>query len=129
VGPQERPGPFSYGYNNWGTLDWADPQLGLGSMSDYVREAGDPDWGPLPAQRVKRPASMLAIGDSRTDLSWDAFIDSNQPSEYPFDRHLDQANLLFADAHAESMYTVDMIDFDNTNPVARRRWNNDSRPH
>jgi len=125
--------PFSYGYNNWGTWDFAHPQLGLGSMADWVPdmipEGHDyrlKDWGPLRDYRVVAPFDMFAIADSRVDAVWDAFIDSNQPQEYPYDRHLDQTNMLFVDGHVRPMYVIDMID---TSDEAQRRWNNDHKPH
>ena len=117
--------PFSYGYNNWGTSDFRDPQLGLGSMAEYTNP-GDPDWGPIRAHRVQVASEMFAIADSRVDGVWDAFIDSNQPPEYPYDRHLDRCSVAFCDGHAEAMYTIDMID---TTDAAQRRWNNDNKPH
>jgi len=69
---------------------------------------------------------MFAIADSRVDGVWDAFIDSNQPPEYPYDRHLDRCSVVFCDGHTEAMYTIDMID---TTDAAQRRWNNDNKPH
>jgi len=127
--------PFSYGYNNWGTRDFAHPQVGLGSMADWIPEllGNDPrrlkDWGPLRAHRVAAPANMLAIGDSRVDGIWDAFIDHNQPGEFPHDAHLGRTNILFCDGRVGTEYSADLIDPTYTNPEARRRWNNDNQPH
>jgi len=127
--------PFSYGHNNWGTADFAHPQVGLGSMADWVPELLGSnanrlkDWGPLREHRVQAPWDMLAIGDSKVDGIWDAFIDHNQPGEFPYDTHLDRANILFCDGAVSPEYTIDLIDPTHTNPAARRRWNNDNEPH
>ena len=127
--------PFSYGYNNWGTQDFASPQTGLGSMADWIPEllGNDPrrfmEWGPLPIHRVVAPWDMLAIGDSRVDGAWDAFIDHNQPGEFPNDAHLGKTNILFCDGRVDTEYAADLVDPTHTNPEARRRWNNDHQPH
>ena len=118
--------PFSYGYNNWGTWDFATKQLGLGSMAGYT-DVGDPDWGPLLAHRVVAPWDMLAIGDSKVDYSWDAFIDHNQPPEWPYDPHMDKTQIVFCDGHVGQEFVIDLVDA--TNPYQRKRWNNDNQPH
>lgn len=111
--------PFSYGYNNWGTVDFAVPQWGLGGLSEHA------DWGELPKFRVKRPSYMFAIGDSLPDGSWDAFIDHDQQPEYPMDRHPEQiANIVYCDGHVEGLSLQSIL-----TPANLGRWNNDGSTH
>jgi prepilin-type N-terminal cleavage/methylation domain-containing protein/prepilin-type processing-associated H-X9-DG protein len=119
-----RPGtPFSYGHNNWGSQDFRIPQLGLGS------HAGDARWGPVAAARVVNAADMIAIGDSFVDGSWDAFIDSDQPREFPYARHIFRTQIVFCDGHTESLEVGEIVDPARANPEIRKRWNNDNQPH
>lgn len=111
--------PFSYGYNNWGTLDFAVPQWGLGGLTEH------PDWGELPKHRVASASKMIAIGDSFPDGSWDAFIDHDQPPEFPMDRHPEKvANIVYCDGHVES-HTIQFV----LTPAELYRWNNDAKAH
>lgn len=118
--------PFSYGYNNWGSADFAVPQLGLGGLVEHA------DWGELRASRVVAPANMYAIADSRINFTWDAFIDHDQFPETPAPRHNGRAQTLFADTHVELIDVLEMA----YDPVAGntltdeqlRRWNNNNRP-
>lgn len=111
--------PLSYGYNNWGTLDFAVPQWGLGGLSEH------PNWGELPKFRVTSPSFMIAMGDSFPDGSWDAFIDHDQPPEYPMDRHPGKvANIVYCDGHVEG-HTIQFL----LTPAELGRWNNDGKAH
>jgi len=111
--------PFSYGYNNWGTRDFAIPQWGLGGLSEHK------DWGELPKHRVKYPSKMIAIGDAQVDGIWDAFIDSDQPPEFPADRHPGGlAHIVFGDGHVAGITLSDILA-----PGDIGRWNNDGQPH
>lgn len=118
--------PFSYGYNNWGTADFAVPQRGLGGLVEHS------DWGELRETKVKSPSNMYAIADSTITFVWDAFIDHNQWPERPADRHFGNAQTLFADTHVEMVPRIEMIfDAEVGNVMTDdqlRRWNNDNRP-
>lgn len=117
---------FSYGYNDWGTREFHNPHLGLGGW------VGDKVHGELPATKVKAPAAMVAIGDSRTDGSWDTAIDPTDGGrEHLSVRHNGKANVLFADGHAVLINTEDYTV--RTRFTAKssyiRQWNNDNLPH
>lgn len=117
---------FSYGYNDWGTQEFHVPHLGLGG------HVGDKTHGELPANKVKAPAAMIAIGDSRTDGNWDTAIDPTDGGrEHLSRRHNNRSNILFADGHAvlcdTDDYTVSSLF--NTKPSFIRQWNNDNLPH
>src|SRR5688572_18357204 len=66
---------MSYGYNDWGignvTMNLRD-QLGLGG------DINPPSQPELPESRVKAPADMLVLADSRSDKSWDGNIDPKE---------------------------------------------------
>ncbi len=111
--------PFSYGYNNWGTRDFSIPQYGLGGLTEH------PHWGELPGYRVIQPSNMIAMGDSQVDGVWDAFIDTDQPSEYPDFRHPGHtANIVYCDGHVDSMKFEEVL-----SPDWLRRWNVDFQFH
>ncbi|MEX2215366.1 MAG: hypothetical protein WD768_14635, partial [Phycisphaeraceae bacterium] len=111
--------PFSYGYNNWGTRDFSVPQYGLGGLTEH------PTWGELPARSVRQPANMIAIGDSQVDGVWDAFIDTDQPQEYPAIRHPgESSNLGYVDGHVESNRLNIILAPENLG-----KWNNDGLYH
>ncbi len=115
---------FSYGYNDWGigsvTMDIRQ-QLGLGG------DINPPSQPEMPETRVKAPADMIMLADSKTDGSWDGNIDPKEQDQWPSKRHNGRTVLMFADGHAESARRQDVV-----NPVNqqwRRRWNNDNEPH
>ena len=120
---------FSYGYNNWGSADFVQPQVGLGGLVDYPGNP-PPDWNELKASRVVAPADMIAIGDSTVVHCWDAFIDPQpgEPLEWPSDRHYGNTQLVFCDTHVERL-PRDRHHVIGTAPQVTRRWNNDNRPH
>ena len=118
--------PFSYGYNDWGTQEFHDPHLGLGG------HVGDPVHGELDESLVKAPADMIAIGDSRSDGTWDTAIDPTDGGrEHVSKRHNGRANILFADSHVESYRQEDLTVFDRRTASESmiRKWNNDNLPH
>lgn len=113
--------PFSYGYNNWGTADFAVPQYGLGGLSEHA------DWGELPKFKVKYPGMMFAVGDAQVDGVWDAFIDHNQEPEYPAARHPNGiANIVFCDGHVEGLELSNILTIVGSEVC---RWNNDGKNH
>jgi prepilin-type N-terminal cleavage/methylation domain-containing protein/prepilin-type processing-associated H-X9-DG protein len=126
--PKERPinwlTGFSYGYNDWGTIEFSHPHLGLGASVD----SGDPEFRELREDRVKVPAEMIAVGDSKADSIWDSVMDPNpwEDEEWPSRRHFGGAEILFCDGHANWYKQETLIEF---TPWAHRRWNNDNQPH
>ena len=119
---------FSDGYNNWGTHDFAIPQRGLGGLAGAYDNPPDPNtvhWGELPEAQVKAPSHMFAIGDSSINGSWDAFIDHNQPPEYPAYRHFDDTHILFCDGNVRELTFAETI---TGTPDEMARWNNDNKP-
>lgn len=113
---------FSYGYNDWGVLEFTKPHLGLGG------HIGDKDFGETKESRVRFPSEMVAIADTTSDNTWDTAIDPADPfdAERPSKRHFGGANVVFADGHARLEMQRDLI---APTLQARRRWNNDGLPH
>jgi len=113
---------FSYGYNDWGVREFTIPHLGLGG------HAGVPGIGELKEARVVAPASMIALGDSKSDFVWDTAIDPADATdeEWPSKRHNGSSNIVFCDGHAELIAQSKLVARD---PEMRRLWNNDNEPH
>lgn len=132
---------YAYGYNAWGARDFSYPQWGLGGhVKDPAQNAYAASWnqGELGVEQVKRPADMIAIGDSGSDDpnsspgTWDelinpvAFPTNPGIQQWPGSRHNKGANMLFTDGHTEWMVQSEQV-----KPVKRlrQRWNNDYRDH
>lgn len=114
---------FSIAYNDWGLKDpGVEPQVGLGG--DIT---GPFFKGYLNESVVKSPASMIMIGDTKSDKSWDANMDPKDPTQWPSNRHRRRTNIMCPDGHAESPMRNDVID--PKQPKWRSRWNNDNSPH
>ena len=143
----------SYGYNLWGLGFWSDG-LGLGGQG-----TGPDDLRPLRESAVPVPTDMIAMGDAMLvnfhpdDLAriW-SVRSPPKPSGYHLlfgsgrigmtfpsvsqavqARHRGSFNLVFCDAHIESIVAERLFEprkkpaeiGDNT----LRRWNNDNLPH
>lgn len=115
---------FSYGYNDWGigpVTQNLSEQLGMGG------DINPPSQPEMPDSRIKAPADMIMLSDSKSDRSWDGNIDPKESDQWPAKRHNGRCVLMFADGHAESARRSDVV-----NPKDdkwRRRWNNDNQPH
>lgn len=113
---------FTLAYNDWGLNLNALSPLGLGGdinggfFKGYISESA-----------VQSPSSMIMLGDSTPDGSWDANMDPTQVDQWPSNRHRRRTNIMCPDGHAESAMRVDVIN-PNLNKW-RSRWNNDNRPH
>ncbi len=122
--------PFAYGYNDWGT--WESWQNGTQTFLGLGAHAGHEWWGELPEDRVLVPQDMIAVADNTPDFQWDGAIDPADDflaeAEWPGNRHLDGANVLFVDAHVTWYLQKWLIEPDLTTAM-RCRWNNDHRPH
>jgi prepilin-type N-terminal cleavage/methylation domain-containing protein/prepilin-type processing-associated H-X9-DG protein len=127
--PNERPlnwrSGFTYGYNDWGVREFTDPHLGLGGHVD------DPscDWcGEWPVDKVRVPAEMIALADSKSDNEWDTAIDPADywDYEWPSRRHFGGSEVLFCDGHVTWIEQQELVEPDE---VARSWWNNDHEPH
>ena len=118
--------PFSYGINDWGSVNVHNPQLGLGAHVD------NPWCSELKASKVRRPSSMIAIADNSCDTSWDYNIgphDNGSPSrtEYPGKIHNGGANVLFCDGHVEWYAQKELVNVFGNTPQSRNMnamWNN-----
>lgn len=123
---------FSLGYNDWGLRSPGDSrtlgQLGLGGD---VNVAG---VGEVAESKVRSPAEMIMLGDSKPDGNFDGNIDpvttgnNSQLQECPSNRHNRRTNLMYADGHADSAPRKNVISGVPGN-VWRNRWNNDHEPH
>jgi prepilin-type N-terminal cleavage/methylation domain-containing protein/prepilin-type processing-associated H-X9-DG protein len=115
---------MSYGYNDWGigevTTDIS-RQLGLGG------DINPPIQPEMPESRVKAPADMMMLADSKSDKSWDGNIDPKEPDQWPAKRHNERTTVMLCDGHAESARRRDIVDPNNAG--WRKRWNNDNEPH
>ncbi len=126
----------SYGYNAFGTRATnisayaAISELGLGSPRGTMPNV---DYYRIPPSRVREPSDMLAIGDSMNTPFYgasvnavDMFLTLISGSHVAPYRHNNGANVAFCDGHVENMPNSQLV---STNPIARRRWNNDNLPH
>lgn len=133
---------ISYGYNGFGTkgrsLLWVDKNvsrsdvLGLGGLR--AEESPDVQHSlPVPMSRIRVPSDMLAIGDSAINnrlgkfnflLNIEDIANTIRSNFIP--RHGKGINMVFVDGHVEFDSLEDWI---ARTPQARRRWNNDNRPH
>lgn len=127
--PGERPlrggAFFTYGYNGWGVNTFTRPFLGLGG------HVGEPRIDGVQENAISRPAEMIAIADAPPEGCWDTWIAPILNADedcltWPSDRHRDGSNVLFADSHVTLMTRTELI---QAEPVSRRRWNNDFKPH
>jgi len=135
---------FSYGYNGWGISDFSSGgghesqrfMMGLGGhVALPLREDptqwenwGERMWWELPLNKVAMPADMIAVADSNTDKSWDAWITPQRGAEkmWPSRRHFGGANVGFVDGHVKIMPLEDLVRRDDE---SMRRWNCDYKPH
>ncbi len=133
---------FSYGYNDWGLNQSANPQLGLGGDVN-----GGSYLGPVAPNMVTHPSDMIAIGDIRSDaqagqIAFNANLDPTAASstgsnngnqvdvnhtQVPCNRHSYYTDMVFTDAHVES--PLRNLTIDPNNGTWRPRWNNDFNPH
>ncbi len=115
---------MSYAYNDWGvgavTMD-INLQLGLGG------DINPPNQPELAESRVRVPADMMMLADSKTDGSWDGNMDPKERDQWPAKRHSTRCVIMYCDGHAEAARRRDVV-----NPADdkwRKRWNNDNEPH
>lgn len=118
--------PFSYGYNDWGSHNVGFPQRGLGADL-WVPAAAE-----LPANGVRKPAEMIAVGDNTCDGQWDYNMDPWDPREAPGKIHNKGANILFCDGHVAWFLQTDLVLYNNPPAAKATRiammWNNDNKP-
>ena len=132
---------ISYGYNGFGTkgrsISWIDHNisrddvLGLGGLR--AEESPNVQHSlPVPMSRIRVPSDMLAIGDSAIGrlkkfnflLNIEDIANTIRSNFIP--RHGKGINMVFVDGHVEFDSLEDWI---ARTPQARKRWNNDNRPH
>jgi prepilin-type N-terminal cleavage/methylation domain-containing protein len=124
---------FSYGWNDWGLVEFSD--LGMGG------DAGNPQYV-VSETIVRHPADMIVIADVRSDTpagqllyaanttpptQWVQSQDPTWHPQAPCNRHSYHTDLVFADGHVETPRRSDVIDPNNA--YWRGRWNNDNSPH
>jgi prepilin-type N-terminal cleavage/methylation domain-containing protein/prepilin-type processing-associated H-X9-DG protein len=133
---------FSYGYNDWGTVNpYADPYVGLGGdcwMSNAAK------WREPNVSTVARSADCIIVTDVIAKIpfsgAWLMNVDPRDPTQCPGSLHAGGANALFCDGHVVRMNQDDLICFDakaSGNPMktgdaynrVSRLWNRDNQPH
>jgi prepilin-type N-terminal cleavage/methylation domain-containing protein/prepilin-type processing-associated H-X9-DG protein len=121
---------FCYGYNAFGTRPPSDPVgLGLGGL-DY------PNTQPVPEALVLQPSDMIAVGDYRGLMVYQAigllnpwnFVDDQSP-DYLRSRHPQGANMTFCDGHVLSLARKKRWPMTWGDSDYAKRWNNDNQPH
>lgn len=133
---------FSYGYNDWGTVDpYQDPYVGLGGdcWTSNAKKWREPN-----ASVVKRSAECIIITDSRARATgsgkWLMNVDPRNPDEGPADLHSGGSNVLFCDGHVVRMPLEQIVCYDvktfALQPVNSRQyqqvspiWNTDNLVH
>lgn len=128
-------GKFSYGYNDWGTVNL--PPAGV----KPGRGLGGDTWshGQVKASQVRKYAEMILIADNTPDQVYDFNIDPNDPKEYPGKVHRNGANVLYCDGHVTWSLQQDLIlvnlktnqPFFSGSPDYKKRarqWNRDNEP-
>jgi prepilin-type N-terminal cleavage/methylation domain-containing protein/prepilin-type processing-associated H-X9-DG protein len=121
---------FCYGYNAFGTRPPSDPVgLGLGGL-DY------PNTQPVPEPMVKQPSDMIAVGDYRGLMVYQAngLLDpwnyvNDQSPDYLRSRHPQGVNVTFCDSHVESLGRKKRWPMAWGDSGYAKRWNNDNQPH
>jgi prepilin-type processing-associated H-X9-DG protein/prepilin-type N-terminal cleavage/methylation domain-containing protein len=104
---------FSYGINDWGSWDWAGQRAtknkGLGG--DMTDGSGQPIPGAyVKATKVRYPADVIAISESKADGQFDFNVDPINPTEFPEGVHKNgTANVLYCDGHVAPKAVKDMI--------------------
>ncbi len=132
--PQEQ-ATFAYGYNDWGVAETIgrNPPVYNYGLGGHINQHYE---GEVRVERVKRPSDMIALGDSDSGSAnpkarsgmWDTAIDPIDDSglEWPGDRHLKGACIVFADGHAEWLLQSKLVE---GTIRMRKKWNNDFRAH
>jgi prepilin-type processing-associated H-X9-DG protein len=121
---------FCYGYNAFGTRPPPlDAGLGLGGL-DY------PNTRPVPESSVLHPSDMIAVGDYRGLMVYQAnglmnpwnYVD-DQSFDYLRSRHPQGANVTFCDGHVISLGRKKRWPLSQGDSDYAKRWNNDNQPH
>jgi len=112
---------FSYGYNDWGSYDWAGSSGGIQyGLGGNVWQSAFPE---IKDTQVRNPSDMIMLADSKADGYLDANIDPTEFSQWPSSRHGGRTVLMFCDGHAEKAWRKDVIN--PNNGIWPPRWNND----
>jgi len=111
---------FGYGMNDWGTDGWdRGRQLGLGNHIQNPSQKGK-----LKLVDIVKPAEHIATGDSLDNKIWDFVMDPTNPNEYPGNRHLNGAMIMFSDAHIRYFKQHTLVGLSNE---MKRMWNSDNK--
>ena len=110
---------FGYGMNDWGT-DGSPRgrQLGLGNHINSPDEKGK-----LRLIEVVSPEEHIATGDSTQNETWDFVLDPTNINEYPGNRHLGGAMIMFTDGHIQYFKQHTLVGLSDE---MKRMWNSDN---
>ena len=110
---------FGYGMNDWGT-DGHDlgRQLGLGNHIQNPAQKGR-----LKFIDIVSPEEHFATGDSTANSTWDFVLDPTNINEYPGNRHLGGAMMMFSDGHIQYFKQHILIGLSDE---MKRKWNSDN---
>ena len=138
---------FSYGYNDWGAHDTdGAPSLppGYGARSGNGGAGYGLGGDVYPgnnsyqkANRIRRPADMIAIAESIANGIYDMNCDPVNKTEWPDQVHKKGCNVLFADGHVTFKLQSELVPYDFKEgeyyaPTqtqwkrATRQWNSDN---
>jgi prepilin-type N-terminal cleavage/methylation domain-containing protein len=120
---------FSYGYNDWGTLNVQriHTAAGLGLGGDVTPNDNNTH---VKASMVRKPVEMIGLGESVTDGRFDATVSPTDSKEGPSQRHGSSGWYLLMDGHAElAKVEVATNVYSPTDRKWNQRWNNCNEFH
>jgi prepilin-type processing-associated H-X9-DG protein len=134
---------FSYGYNDWGTVDpYQSPMVGLGGDCWMSNAGTTPDPREPNSSEVRRSSECIVVTDVIAKLpvngSWLMNVDPRDTTQCPAKIHSKGSNALFCDGHVTWMLQFDLCCFDPKTNIVKtgdpydrvsRLWNRDNLPH
>jgi prepilin-type processing-associated H-X9-DG protein/prepilin-type N-terminal cleavage/methylation domain-containing protein len=129
---------FSYGYNDWGTVDpGQDPVVGFGG--DCWNASATKNKEPN-ASVVRNPSDVIVVSDVLAKLSgaWLLNVDPRDRTESPAKLHNGGSNALYCDGHVAWASQFDLCCYDPKTGldksgyaynVVSQHWNRDNQAH